>query len=374
MIEPRPRSIASLAAVVVPFLLSGCAAEAPPPAPAEPGPRLVLVDSVTLADTGRLALGDLANAGLHVDDASIWVGDPQNGRVVRFARDGSPVAQVGRKGSGPGELQAPGPLVPIGNGRVAVWDYRLGKLAAYGAADGALAWETAVREQAFPVQLQSVGDTVWAGAVSLREMTGAMRVTAGEGTVGHVGAVPAEYAQGLAHAFPYSVALRGDDGLLVGYSGHHRMFVHHDDGRVDSIPVPSRLRRGVPPDLLARAMAGEYREAGLGMENFVSSLHRAARTANGALALVHYDVTFDQSAPNEPAAVDAWLTVLDPALERACTDARIPLAERSLPSLAFRGDTLYALEQVVGDEGATPVLRAYLMSTDGCEWMEVGRG
>lgn len=372
MIEPRQRSIVSLAAVLL--LSAACTADEVPPAPAEPAPRLVLVDSVVLADTGGLALGDLANAGLHVDDGAIWVGDPQNGRVVRFARDGSPVAQVGRQGSGPGELQAPGPLVPIGAGRVAVWDYRLGKLAAFDAADGTLAWETPVREQAFPVQLQAVGDTVWAGVVSLQEMTGAMRVTAGEESVRHAGAVPAEYAQGLAHGFPYSVALRSEDALLVGYSGHHRIFVHHDDGRVDSIPLPSRARRGVPPDLLARAMAGEYRQAGLGMENFVSSLHRAARTADGSLALVHYDVTFDQGAASEPAEVDAWLTVLDPALERACTDARIPLAERSLPSLAFRGDTLFALEQVVSEAGATPMLRAYLVSTDGCAWMEVGRG
>ncbi|HEY0970377.1 MAG TPA: hypothetical protein VGE02_05310 [Gemmatimonadales bacterium] len=374
MHAPASRSLSSLAAVAVTTLAAACSSADPEPAaPPEPGPRLALVDSVVLGDTGALTLGDLRNAGLHLDDGAIWVGDPQNGRIVRFARDGAPLSQVGRKGGGPGELRAPGPLVPTSDGSVAVWDYTAGKLAAFDTASGAPRWETKVREQAFPMQLQAVGDTIWMGVVSLQGNTGAMRVAVRDGAVSKLAPAPAEYAEGLAHSFPYSVALRFADTLLVGYSGHHRIFLHHDDRRVDSLVVPHRLRRGVPPDLLARAKAGEYRGEGLGMENFVSSLSRAERLADGFVALVHYDVHFDQRKP-EGAEVDAWLTVLDPTFERACTDARLPLVERALPSLAFRGDTLFALEHVIGDERAVPVLRAYVISTDRCDWLPVERG
>src|SRR5690606_34503527 len=108
---------------------------------------------------------------------------------------------------------------------------------AFGADYGATRWETVVREQALPTQLQAVRDTIWAGVVSLQGNTGAMRVAVPDGAIGRVAPVPAEYAQGLAYAFPYSVALRFADTLMVGYAGHHRVFLHHDDGRVDSLAV-----------------------------------------------------------------------------------------------------------------------------------------
>lgn len=351
--------------------LASCSADVREPAPSTPAPTLTMVDSVVLADTGSLTLGGLANAGLHVTDDAIWVGDPQNGRVIWFARDGQPVRPLGTKGKGPGELQAPGPLAPLGDDRVAVWDYSASKLLVFDARDGAVLGESPVREQAFPIQLQATGDTIWTGVVSLNGNTGALRVTLADGRVEKLAPVPAEYANGLAYSFPYSVALRSGDALLVGYAGDHRVFRHHDDGSVDSIAVPARLRRGVPPDILRRLTAREY---GSELpENVVSTLSRMWRLADGSVALVHYDVSFDPRG-DEPAEVVAWLTVLDPSFERVCTDARLPLIDPALPSLAFRGDTLFALEHVIGEGSAEPVLRAFRISTAGCEWMAVARG
>lgn len=357
-------------------LLPTIAACAPsePDAPAAPAPTLALVDSVVLADTGSLTLGSLAHAGLHVGSDAIWVGDPQNGRVVRFARDGRALGTAGRKGEGPGEIEATGPLVPLDDGTVAVWDYGANKLLAYDGRDGAFEWEAPVREMAFPVQLQAVGDTLWFGVVSLVDSTGAMRLVARQGEATKHAPFPAEYAAGLAYSFPYSIALRFGDTLLVGYAGHHRVFLHHDDGRVDSLVVPDRVRRGVPPDLLEQLRSRRGRpDADVGPENLVSSLMRGARLSDGSVALVHYDVEFDGRA-NEAARVDAWLTVLDPTFSRACVDATLPLAERALPSLAFRGDTLFVLEHVIDDVRALPVLRAHVISTRGCAWLPVPRG
>lgn len=371
----RRHSAAAIAGAAL--LLAACGAGDPPKSlatVADRGPRLTLVDSVVLADTGALALGAVAGAGLVVGD-TIWVGDRQNGRVVWFARDGRALRAVGRKGEGPGELTAVGPLVPLDGGRVAVWDYG-GKLVAYDARDGALRGETPVREQAFPLQLQAVGDTIWTGVVSLQSQTGALRLQLADGALEKLAPAPAEYARGLGHSFPYSVALRRGDSLVVGYAGHHRLFVHHAGGTVDSLVVPRLERRGVPPDFLARVEAGEYRDQqqrGLGLENVVSSLHRLEPLPGGRLALVHHDVDFSQRG-DAPAEVAAWLTVLHPSLARACTDARIPLDEPGLPSLAFRGDTLFVLEQVVRGERAVPVVRAWLISTDRCAWLPVPRG
>ncbi|HEX5581945.1 MAG TPA: hypothetical protein VFX39_10230, partial [Gemmatimonadaceae bacterium] len=212
---------------------------------------------------------------------------------------------------------------------------------------------------------------LWTGVVSLQGNTGAMRVAMRDGAVSKLAPVPAEYAEGLAYSFPYSVALRSGDTLLVGYAGHHRVFLHHDDGRVDSLVVPSRLRRGVPEDILQRLQARQYGDTL--PENVVSTLARIGRLADGSVVLVHYDVTFDPRNA-DGASVAGWLTVLDPRFERACTDASLPLAASTLPSLAFRGDTLFALEHLIGDAEAVPVLRAWTISTEGCDWMPVTRG
>ena len=364
----RARAALAASTLVVAAACGAAAADAP----ASDAPLLAAGDSVVLADSGRLALGDLANAGLHVADDVVWVGDRQNGRVVRFARDGRALGVVGRAGGGPGELRAPAPLAPLAGGAVAVWDYGGSKVVAY-EADGAVRSETPVREQALPLQLQPVGDTLWLGVVSLGGRTGAMRLALPGGAPERLAPMPAEYVEGLAYSAPYSLALRLGDTLLVGYAAHHRVFLHHAGG-VDSLILPSRLRRGVPPDLLAQIKAGlERREPAKAVESYVSTLSRAARLPDGSVALVHYDVEFDHTT-GAPADADAWLTVLAPDFRRACVDAPLPLAERSLPSLAFRGDTLFVLEQPITGDRTVPVLRPLAISTAGCAWLPVERG
>ena len=365
-IAPRVRLFASL---LLGLVLAACGgADAGEETARRPAPTLTPIDSVALPDTGALALGDVANLGLHVGDDAIWVADRQNGRLVRFARDGRPLAQVGRKGRGPGEIADPGPLAVMGDGTVAVWDYRGGKVLGF-APDGGLRWEAPVREQALPLQLQATGDTLWTGVVSLADSTGAMRILPRTGAIGKLAPIPADYAAGLAYSLPFAVALRLDDGVLVNYAGDHRLFLHRDDGGIDTIPLPKRLRRSTPPDLLARAMRGEYRDVG-GLENVVSMPARAARLTDGTIALLHGDVDFSQAGHRPPEA-DVWLTVLDPAQRRACVDAPLGRADRGLPSLAFRGDTLFVLDQVIAGDRATPVLRSFLVSTAGCAWMGV---
>lgn len=360
----RTPAVTALALIATLAALAGCAVREEVP----PAPVLTLLDSIVLADTGVLALGDLANAGLHVGDQEIWVGDPQGGRVVRFDRRGRTVGVTGGKGKGPGELMRAGPLAATGDDGVAVWDYGANKVVAYDAGTGATRWQVVVRGQALPLQLQATGDTVWLGVVSLTGNTGAMRVARGDSLPHRMAPVPAEYAAGLGFAYPTSVALRAADALLVGYAGDRRIYLHHDGGAVDTVEVPRRLRRGVPPDILDRLMAQRGKADAVPSENMVSTLARMVWLADGSVALVHYDVDFDVGS-DAPATTDLWLTVLDRDLGRACVDASLPQLGRGLPSLAFRGDTLYTLEQVVEGERAEPVLRSYVISTSGCGWM-----
>lgn len=143
---------------------------------------------------------------------------------------------------------------------------------------------------------------------------------------------------------------------------------------MDSLVVPRRLRRGVPVDLLEQWRGGlTRREPWTGAESYVSIPTRAARLSDGTIALVHYDPNFDVRA-SRPATADVWLTVVDRTFERACVDARLPMAEASLPSLAFRGDTVFVPEHAIANVRDVPALQAYTISAAECAWLPVGRG
>ncbi len=366
---------AALATVNVAAAACTDAADAPEPIDM---PRLTRIDSLVLEETPAVTLGDVSH--FTISDADVWVVDRQNGRLVRFARDGRLRATFGRTGSGPGELTAPGPLALVGDTTLVVLDYGRGAIVQFRVADGTPLAELPLREQVMATQLQSVGDTIWMGAVGLRNGMGVMHVSSGDGALGRSVPHPREFADegGLHWSLPFAIALRLEDATLVAYAGHHRTILHRDDGSMDSLLVPSPRRRGVPADLASRAATGAYRETLGGLEGAVSLPVRAHQLPDGSLALVHVDIEVSPDADpstGRGARYRAFLTVIRSDFAAACVDAPIPAGEgSSLPGLAFHGDTLSVLEQRIVDDRAVPVLSSYRIDLRGCQWMPVGRG
>ncbi len=61
------------------------------------------------------------------NDGRIYVADTENVRVVIYDQDGKIAGQIGKKGSGPGEFEAPGSIV-VNKDRIYVSDHRLGRV------------------------------------------------------------------------------------------------------------------------------------------------------------------------------------------------------------------------------------------------------
>ncbi len=349
--------------------------DAPETTESIPAPRLALTDSLILDQTPEVTLGDVSHFAMSATD--VWVVDGQNDRLVRYARDGTIRGTMGRKGTGPGELTLGGPLTLVGDSSVAVREAARGSIVRFRMADGAPEPELRMPEPALVMKIQAVGDAIWVGVVGLRNLTGVRRVPLDGGAVVSSVPHPAEFSTegGVHWSLPYNVALRFGDTTLVTYAATHRTFLRRDDGGVDTLIVPNRLRRGVPVDIAERLKAGAYRDLPYGAEGAISLPLAAHRLPNGSIALVYMDAHFPDDFDVETGdgiAYRSYLTVIRPDFTAACVDAPVPTSDPStIPALAFHGDTLSVLEQRIAGDQAVPTIVSYRVSTNGCTWQSI---
>ena len=90
-----------------------------------PSPRVVEEVRIgTLMGEAEYAFGRVGGLAV-TGDGTIWVSDIQLGAVRRYTADGVYIDQVGRKGEGPGEFEAPVNMRVLPDASVIVWDYGL---------------------------------------------------------------------------------------------------------------------------------------------------------------------------------------------------------------------------------------------------------
>lgn len=362
------RKAARMSRLVLPLVLAllvpgvGCVATDRPDAPGEP---LVLVDSVILREADSIVVGE--PSGLAVDgQGTIYVSDAHAGRIIRFDSAGRALGTIGRKGSGPGELGAPGVLSLAGDSLLIVVDLARRRPYAYSTQDGS--FRRSGRSLGVPVPILSAvahGDDVWIGFLDPARHTPLARWDLRTDSLSHVGTLPREYhGTRLEYWQPVSLVLSWADSLLLGFSGHPDVFLL--DARMnvlDTLVVPLRARRGVPRDL-----EEIYAREGIG-ENEVSILSILTgmhRLSSGSVALVYLDIT--------PGG-DAWRTLSTASFltlstldgRRACVDLVLPAVDDGRPVFAFRADTLFMVHQrVTGDARAELLLRRYALDDRGC--------
>jgi hypothetical protein len=183
-----------------------------------------------------------------------------------------------------------------------------------------------------------------------------------------MGPLPAEYLSVplLAESHPYASMLDLGSKVLVGFTGHHALFITRLDGTViDTVEIPAVRRRGVPHDLVDhyRKPISDEDIAGLG-----SSLMALHQMPSKEIAAAYMDVSFVDNLTT----AEGYVSVLSADLKRACVDVPLHFAKDGRPTIAFRGDTLYALEQrVQSSTTSTTTIRSYVIDTSGCDWMPV---
>jgi hypothetical protein len=326
-------------------------------------PDLAAADSVDLQESDSLYLGSPTHMTV---DASgdLYVSDAMNGHVVRFTRDGRPVARFGKRGSGPGELGSPVATTLVGDSLLVVADWRNRITSAFDRRSGAFI--RSARLEGYPLWMQVVGDTVWMSDVNPTRKTSLAFWPTGEDSVRYLGALPAEYVRSsiLREAHPYATMLRMGDTILLGYTGHHDLFLLRPDGTVfDTLEVPAVRRRGVPRDIVERFEEPLDNDEIASMGSALVALHRLP---SGEVAALYLDVT----AEGRLITSDGFLSVLSPDLRRACVDIPFEFGKDGRPVVAFRGDTLFTLEQrIVSDTRALSRVRSYHVDTSRCRWL-----
>jgi hypothetical protein len=349
-----------LSSLVAPVLLLG-ACEPGTGGPPGEGLRLVLVDSVVLQESGAASLGAPATLAAG-SDGGVFVSDGTSGELLHFARGGELVRRIGRKGSGPGELQAPMATGVVGDSLVAVADWATGRTSLFDARSGL--FRRSAAHEGLPFALTPSGDVLLLSGVNVRRGTSVALWPLRGDSMGHAGPIPAEYLSSplMMEVHPYVSSAAVDRGILLGFTGHPDLFLTTPGGAVlDTVAVPRERRRGVPRDLVQRFASDPSNEEIAAMG---SALVLLSRLPSGEVAATHLDLTLDGT----DVSAEGYVTVLSADLEAACVDARIPLSGTGRPVFAFRGDTLLVLEQRLAAGDAESVLRSYRLDTAGCTW------
>jgi hypothetical protein len=134
---------------------------------------------------------------------------------------------------------------------------------------------------------------------------------------------------------------------------------------MDTVEIPAVRRRGVPRDLVDhyRKPISDQDIAGLG-----SSLMALHEMPSKEVAAAYMDVSFVDNLTT----AEAYVSVLSPDLKSACVDVPLHFGKDGRPTIAFRGDTVYTLEQrVQSATTSTTMIRSYVIDTSRCDWMPV---
>lgn len=346
--------------------LSACGDRAPADASRGPGPSVARVSHLVVQEADSLFLSSPGDFGLEPADGSFYVTDQFAGRVLQIDRTGRIVRTFGRKGSGPGEFAQINLMFSRSNdlfvneGRRStfhVFDRLTGELR-----DGR-------RHEGILRDARVVGNTVWLGMQNSTHGTAAARWDLGSDSVRYMVPLPREYreSQPLAGVYSSVLVVPWSDTLLVGFSGLDELHVATQAGAVvDIVSLPIGARRGVPDDIVQRMRKMQWPE----MISAASALFGLARLPDGRFAAVH----LDQVVSGSSFTADGYVSVLSADRRSACVDGVLPLGKDTSPRVLFRGDTLFVLQQRLAEaERAETSITGYLLKTDGCRWVPVGR-
>lgn len=344
----------------------GCSGPDGPAGDGRPGPTLEKLGEVTLQESPSLYIG--APSSLWVDDeGSFFVADYFAGRIVRFDREGRPTETYGAgRGSGPGELEAVGTTFLVdslvvaedaGDDVLERFDRRTGEHVGSRDFTGNIG-------RAVPKD-----SVVWLGNQSQARNSSVLLWRLDTDDLEYDVPLPEEYRRSAPLFGTYtrfSVAPSGDT-VLVAYMGLDRLSVHDSDlNRLGWVGVPAERRREEPEDLVRRVNETGGAQERFSVTSFLFGVHRLP---DGHVAVVHYDQGVE-SVTSRRIEAEVYVSLLSADLDRACVDRRVPTADAAQPVLQLRGDTLFLLQQEVGeDQGrARTFVEAFRVSTAGCEW------
>ncbi|MBX3132313.1 MAG: 6-bladed beta-propeller [Gemmatimonadaceae bacterium] len=334
--------------------------------------QAVLVDSLMLEETDSVFVG--RTGGLAVDDRRrILVADAVANALLEFDSTGRFGRRYGAAGRGPGEFRGIGDaILSRADGQLTLTDYSLRRVTTFHRDDGRL-----LGTRAFDGKLGSLAgadgriwygifDPVNARAVAVEQFAGLVTTDTTPIQASLV-AIPKEYltVESLNGIYGFASVVAWGDTAFVGFAASPFLLLVTADGAVvDTVPLPARTRRGVPPNLAA--ILSDVSLPLTEMYRAASGLMRLHRRSDGSVVTIHHDTEI----AGRLLSARVFAGVIAPDRSRACMDAEIPVSSDAIPWTAMQDDLLFVLDHVVDDDAPRPrlMVRAYRLDTSECSW------
>jgi hypothetical protein len=301
-------------------------------------------------------------------DGGFYVVDNAQAVVLRFSASGKPVRSYGAKGDGPGEFRGPAAVTVVDDSLVVVTDVRRRNVTVFRRDNGRVVTQYAVSGS--PTTVSGRNGEIWVGSIDPVSRMGVVRISMRDSSIVPLVPVPGVYSAGspimLLHQNVHVVPL--GRSIVTGFSATN--VIVNGVGTNDTIRLPARNRRGVPPDLLERMMQAGAAE----VYSLSSSLLGLEQLAGGRVVAVHVDVTLPPGVtfPQPPGAPSPFryrmfASIVNLANRRVCADIPVAIAGDESPSVAVRGDTLYVLDQDATSSDPW-VIRRFRINDASCVW------
>jgi hypothetical protein len=340
------------------------------------GPVVSLVDSIVLAEPPGDPLGGYTAFFAVGTSGAVFVTDVTGARVAMFDPTGAFVRWLGSPGEGPGEFRAPNTILSLPDREtIAVMDANRSRILVFREHDGAF-----VREIASPIQgaggsIVVTDSTIVLAPLLHRQVLMAWHF-AGDSFAALSEQIPFEATDWQRVAMSTGIpGVAMADSTLVLWQPAIGLSLHRQGGEfVHSVEVPALRRRGEGQALTARQQELRNERSD---SMVISGALGIGTLTSGELVLVSMDA--DRTTTNGRDArehnIRMYLTVLDPAITRACVDGLVPLATDALSTPIFRDDAVHFLARQVTNEGTVrSIVYRYRVDVAGCEWVPLGAG
>jgi hypothetical protein len=349
-------------------LAAGAVACTAPAGNSDDGPRPVRVYLLELQESDSAYVSrptSVIRAG-----SSWFVSDMFQNRILEFdGTSGRLKATIGGPGGGPGEFKDVGDLFALGDTVIGAVDLGRGLFTLFDRQSGAF-----LRSRSYEGRARAIvprPEAVYFGNMNMQRETAVGVWHLDNDTIAYRVPLAGEYLASPELAGMYSGAeidIWGDT-LLLAMGGLNRLEWYALDGTLlTALDVPVSRRRGSSPEIIAELSfrAGKSFEETWGRASAVLGLRRAP---DGRVHIIHGDQRLQVQGRRITGTY--YVSVLAADRHQACVDGLLAITPDAQPIFAFNGDTLFVLEQRVGDGTAVrTTISGYLSDTSSCDWLD----
>lgn len=286
------------------------------------------------------------------EQGAFYIADALADRVLVFGSDGRPLRSFGRRGAGPGELGQIGPMA-VSENTVSVVDIAGQQVHTYDRQSGVL--KKSRPHMGMASTLMASGEVLWAGSLAIADTASVSRWSPGDTIPRRFGPFPEYYRRSNPLYSIYNVVSIAFTGsrMVVGLAAADVLWVYEAGSTTltDSVTIPRKVRRGVPPGLAEDIVLLSFEE----MFASASALMGMHVLSGDRILLIHYDQEMD----GQHGSSSAFGTVLDSALRSVCVDILLRRRDDGQARFATRADTLFRFEQVVTDNSVRAEISAW---------------